>query len=121
MSKAGDAAFHPVGTEARAPSLLARATGLLPPGRRFDVPCTIDIERTREQLYAHVSLEDVVVGEGDEVIVHNAPSRVAFGEHITLQSTATVTKASVLGRLWTRLKGYFELTELYEVGFQPKE
>lgn len=121
MSKASDADFTPGSPPPSAPSLIERAADLLPLSRRFDVPCTIDIERTREQLYAHVSLEDVLIDEGDEVLVHNAPTRVAFGEHVTIQSSATVIKASALGRFWTRIKGYFELTELYEVGFQPKE
>jgi hypothetical protein len=119
--------------EASNPALDPRIQGDVPAGsadrtsgmflftRRYDVPCTIDIERTREQLYAHVTLEDILVDEGDEVTVHNAPNRVTFGEHVTMQSSATVIKASAFGRYWTRLKGYFEITELYEVGFQPKE
>ncbi len=99
----------------------ARGSDWLSPRRSFEVPCTIEIERTRETLYAHVSLDGILVDEGDEVTVHDAPSRVAFGDHVTCNSHATVVKASALGRFLTRLRGYFELTELYEVGFQPKE
>lgn len=87
----------------------------------FDVPCTIEIERTRETLYAHVSLDGVLVDEGDEVTVREAPRRVAFGEAVVCRSQATVVKATAIGRFITRLKSYLELTELYEVGFQPKE
>lgn len=121
MSKASDPALASSIQEEISPRSTERTSGLFLFTRRFEVPCTIDIERTREQLYAHVTLEDILVDEGDEVTVHNAPDRVAFGEHVTLQSSATVIKASALGRYWTRLKGYFEITELYEVGFQPKE
>jgi hypothetical protein len=32
-----------------------------------------------------------------------------------------VQRAGVLGRAWTELTALLELTELYEVGFQPKE
>jgi hypothetical protein len=35
--------------------------------------------------------------------------------------TATVERAGALERIWTELSGLLELTELYEVGFQPKE
>ena len=86
-----------------------------------EVPCTIDMERTRETLYAHVTLAGLEVWEGDAVTVHEAPTRIAFGDKISCQRSATVVRASTLGRLWTRLGSYFELTELYEVGFQPKE
>ncbi|MGH8336258.1 MAG: hypothetical protein ACRETL_05405 [Gammaproteobacteria bacterium] len=89
--------------------------------RTLEVPCTIEIERSRETLFAHVALEGVAVDEGDEVLVHDAPSHIGFGERLTRRSHATVVKASVLGRFLTRCLSYLELTELYEVGFQPKE
>jgi len=34
---------------------------------------------------------------------------------------ATVTRAGLIDRLWTQAIGLFELTELYEVGFAPKD
>lgn len=86
-----------------------------------DVPCSIEIERTRETLHAHVSLLGIEVDEGDEVTVHEAPTRPAFGERIVSTSLATVVRASALERIRVRLASYLELTELYEVGFQPKE
>ena len=92
---------------------------LLP--RTLEVACMIEIERSRETLFAHVALAGVAVNEGDVVIVHDAPTRIGFGERLTHRSRATVAKASVVGRFFTRCRSYLELTELYEVGFQPKE
>lgn len=84
----------------------------------FDVPCTIDIENTVESLHAYVELDgDIEFNPGDEVTIHDAPTMVAFGEHIVVRRRATVVRAGAIERMWTRFAGYFELTELYEVGF----
>jgi hypothetical protein len=84
----------------------------------FDVPCTIEIENTFDSLHAHVDLDgDVVIGPGDEVLVHGDPIRVPFGEKVTLHRQATVTKATRLDRVLTKIAARFELTELYEVSF----
>ncbi|EJW12783.1 hypothetical protein A33M_1572 [Rhodovulum sp. PH10] len=89
-------------------------------GRRVvEVPCTIEIEQTAESLHAHVTLQGIEVEPGDEVIVHDAPRSVAFGESTIVHSRATVVLAGRLERLLARLAGTFELTELYEVGFSP--
>lgn len=86
--------------------------------QRFDVPCTIEIEQTSETLHAHVVLDgDVQIQPGDEVMVHNAPTHVAFGERLVVRRTATVVRGSLLDRLRARIEGYLELTELYEVSF----
>jgi hypothetical protein len=86
--------------------------------RRFDVPCTIEIEQTSETLHAHVVLDgDVRIEPGDEVLVHNAPTRVEFGERLVVRRVATVVRGSLLDRLRARIEGYIELTELYEVSF----
>jgi len=75
--------------------------------RTFEVPCTVEIEQTSETLHAHVVLDgDVRIQPGDEVMVHNAPTRVEFGERLVVRRTATVVRGSAL-----------ELTELYEVSF----
>jgi hypothetical protein len=55
------------------------------------------------------------------VTVHDAPSHVGFGEHVTCTRRATVWRAGVLERAWTELVALRELTDLYEVGFRPKE
>ncbi len=96
-------------------------TALIAPRRVAVVPCSIEVERTRETLHAHVTLQGFEVSEGDEVTVRDAPTRPAFGQRIECQSFATVVRANVIERIWTRFVSYFQLTELYEVGFQPKE
>jgi hypothetical protein len=86
-------------------------------GRTFQVPCTVEIEHTAESLHAHVELDGVEAGPGDRVIVHGAPTAIPFGERKTFHCQATVTRASMIGRVRARIEGYLELTELYEVGF----
>lgn len=82
------------------------------------VPCTIEIENTFERLFAHVELHGTEpVEAGDEVLVHGNDIRVPYGEKITLQRNATVTRASTMRRLATKLAAHLELTELYEVSF----
>jgi hypothetical protein len=90
------------------------------PRQSITVPCTVELEQTHEFLQAHVHLEGVEVDVADEVEVHDAPTAVAFGEKQTFQRTATVTRASALDRLVTRLLAYRELTELYETGFDAE-
>ncbi|MFT4119065.1 hypothetical protein [Bradyrhizobium sp.] len=86
--------------------------------RSFDVGCTIEIEQTGESLHAHVSLDgNVEIRPGDEVTIHGAPVRVAFGDTVHLRRTATVVRAGTLKRLMTHVAGYLELTELYDVSF----
>jgi hypothetical protein len=81
------------------------------------LPCWVDIENTAERLHAHVELDGYDPGPGDEVIVHDAPTDVPFGEHVRVRCRATVVPASRLAGLISRAAGYLELTELYEVGF----
>ncbi len=86
--------------------------------RTIDVPATIDLEATDRELHAHVILEGVEVNEGDEVLVHNAPSFIALNEKRTMATRATVSKASLPRRMWERVMGRTRITELYEVGFE---
>ncbi len=90
---------------------------LLGRGSSVQVPCTVDLLNTAEFVHAHVVLDGVDVGPGDTVIVHDAPTHVAFGEHRVERRMATVTRATTLDRVWTKITAYLELTELYEVGF----
>lgn len=87
--------------------------------RRIEVPCTVEIEQTAESLHAHVELEGVAADPGDEVIVHGAPSRIPFGEKMTIQCRATLVRAGPWQRIKARYEGYLELTELFEVSFSP--
>ena len=89
--------------------------------RKYEFPCTIEIENTPQSLHAHVSIEgDYWIRPGDEVQVIDAPPRPPFGERIVVQRKAIVTRAGVLERAWTRLTGDFELTELYDVSFTDR-
>ncbi len=88
------------------------------PRKSFDVPCTVEIEQTSETLHAHVVLDgDIQIRAGDEVKVHDAPTRVEFGERLVVRRTATVIRGGPFDRLRARIEGYLELTELYEVSF----
>jgi hypothetical protein len=89
--------------------------------RRFELPCTVEIENTPESLHAHVEIDsDFVVEPGDEVQVIDAPERPAYGDKIVVRRTAVVTRAGAAERLWTRLVGNLELTELYDVSFTER-
>lgn len=84
----------------------------------FEVPCTVEIEQTAESLHAHVVLDgDIEIRPGDEVMVHDAPTQIAFGERVVVRRMATVVRAGLLDGIRARLQGYLELTELYEVSF----
>ena len=89
--------------------------------RRIEVPCTVEIEQTAESLHAHVTLDSgLLIAPGDEVTVHDAPTFVPYGDRIVVRRTATVLRAGAIERLWTRIAGHFELTELYEVSFSER-
>jgi hypothetical protein len=85
--------------------------------RTLEVSCTIDVEQTFDSLHAYVDLDGVEVAPGDRVLVHGAPTDIAYGERRICRGTATITRASALGRMAARIEGYLELTDLYEVGF----
>ena len=87
--------------------------------RTFDTPARIALERTADNLFAHVEL-DVAMGPGDRLIVRGPPIHLGFGEQAQLVRVATVRRASPLRRLWTRFAGNFALTELYEVSFSGR-
>jgi len=90
-------------------------------GRRhletIEVSCTIDIEQTFESLHAYVELDGVDAGPGDIVIVHDAPTDVAFGERLICWRRATVRRAKWYSRILAHIEGYLALFELFEVGF----
>ena len=98
-------------------ALLSRLTG----GRRFEVPCTVDIEQTFDSLHAHAIPEGVQLRPGDRVVVHGMPAAIAYGETMSFEARATVIRAGWLERAWTEASAILELTELYHCGFEPKE
>ena len=81
---------------------------LLPALRRqtFDSPCTVEIERSAETLEAHVVIDgDYDLRPGDEVLVRDPPTNPPFGERIIVRRTATITRAGLPERIWTRPAG----------------
>jgi hypothetical protein len=87
----------------------------------FDTPCRVEVEHSDRFLCAHVELTDgVAIRPGDRVRVHGEPIAVAFGTARTFERLATVERAGPVERLWTKLRGHFEMAELYEVSFSDR-
>jgi hypothetical protein len=84
---------------------------------QIDLPCTVDLEQTTESLHAYVEIDGVAIRPGDQVIVHDPPTQVGFGERLVCNRRVTIVRANFLGGVMARLRGYLELTELYEVSF----
>ena len=85
------------------------------------VPCTVEVSHRFESLHAHVRFNNgAIVHPGDEVLVHGRPIMAAFGEVIIEDRTATITRASAVERLWTRLTGDFDFMELCEFSFSEE-
>ena len=86
--------------------------------RSFDTLCTVRVSHTFDDLSAHVELDgDVALGPGDQVLVHGAAINLPYGEVRVERRGVTVTRASMLERLWTRLTGDADCLSLIEVGF----
>ena len=86
-----------------------------------DVPCTVEVSHRFESLHAHVRFNNgAVVYPGDEVLVHGKPVLAAYGELIIEDRTATITRASRVERLWTRLTGDLGFMELCEFSFSDE-
>jgi hypothetical protein len=85
------------------------------------VPCTVEVSHRFESLHAHVRFNNgAVVYPGDEVLVHGAPILAAYGGLIVEDRQATITRASLLERLWTRATGDFGFMELCEFSFSEE-
>ena len=94
-------------------------TGLLRAGR-IETGCLIDIEQTPEAFHAYALMDnDVTIRAGDRVTIHGAPIQVHFGARFSEHRRATIERAGLLRRVWTRLTAGLELNELYEVTFTP--
>jgi len=86
-----------------------------------NVPCTVEVSHRFESLHAHVRFNNgAVVHPGDEVLVHGKPIVAAYGEVIIEDRTATITRATLLERLWTRATGDFGFMELCEFSFSDE-
>lgn len=86
-----------------------------------DVPCTVEVSHRFESLHAHVRFNNgAVIHPGDEVLVHGTPILAAYGELIVEDRQATITRASLLERLWTRATGDFGFMELCEFSFSEE-
>jgi hypothetical protein len=89
--------------------------------RTQEIACTLEIEQTHDCFHAHLVLDgDVVIHPGDRVLLQGEPVRMAFGEKRSERRRATLTRAGLLRRAWTRLSARFELSELYDVSFTPR-
>ncbi len=85
------------------------------------VPCTVEVSHRFEELSAHVRFNNgAVVNPGDSVLVHGAPVMAPFGEVVREDRDATITRASAIERLWTRMTGDFEFIELCEFSFSEE-
>jgi hypothetical protein len=91
-------------------------------GRRSaKIAADVDIEKTADSFHAYAVPDGVEIRPGDIVTVHGVPTDIGFGERINLRCAATVSRAGLIERRWTKFAALFELAELYEVGFMPKE
>ncbi len=81
--------------------------------------CDIDIEQNEERFYAGAIPDDVGIEPGDIVILHATDDDL--GEHARYIGTrsATLIRAGFWQRNWVKFSSIFQLTELFEVGFQP--
>lgn len=83
-----------------------------------DVGCLIEINHTPERFGAHVHLDgDPVIAPGDRVCVYGEPIEVVPGRDMEVRRRARIERATALGRAWTRIRGQFEIAELFEVSF----
>ncbi|MFT4783713.1 MAG: putative Zn finger protein [Paracoccaceae bacterium] len=84
-------------------------------------PCTVEISHKFESLHAHVRFNNgAVIWPGDQVLVHGPEIMAPYGEVISEDRTATITRASKLEQLWTRMTGDFEFMELCEFSFSDE-
>jgi hypothetical protein len=86
--------------------------------RKFALTCEIDIEQSWESLHAHAIPDGIDIEAGDVIIVHDTADTLNAALY-TGQRNATLVRAGFWRRYWTRFSSIFELTELFEVGFQP--
>ncbi len=89
--------------------------------RRVEATCLVEIEKSADSFHAYAVPQGVEIMPGDEVLIHDAPTRIGYGEKLSRECRITVSRAGMLGRAWTRATSLFLLTGLYEVGFEAGE
>jgi len=88
---------------------------------RETAPCTVSISHRFEELSAHVKFNNgAVVHPGDEVQVQGPEIMAPYGEVVSEDRIAIITRASGLERLWTRMTGDLEFMELCEFSFSEE-
>jgi hypothetical protein len=88
---------------------------------REQVPCTVTISHRFEELSAHLRFNDgSIVNPGDTVEVQGPEIFAPFGEVVSEDRIAVITRASWVAQLWTRLTGDFEFMELCEFSFSEE-
>jgi F420-0:gamma-glutamyl ligase-like protein len=80
----------------------------------------VTIVHSNESLEAHVELDGIEVRAGDQVLVHQAPVDVGFGERVECRRHATVVRGNWLDGLWARWRGAMEINELYDLSFTSR-
>ncbi len=84
-------------------------------------PCTVEVSHKFESLHAHVRFNNgAVVYPGDSVLVEGPPIMAAYGEVVTEDRIAKITRATALERAWTKATGDFEFMELCEFSFSEE-
>ena len=89
--------------------------------RQIEATCLIDIEQTFDSFHAYSIPQGVDIRPGDEMLIHDAPTHVGYGETLSRECRITVNRAGTIKRAWTRATSLFLLTDLYEVGFEAGE
>ena len=89
--------------------------------RSIEATCMVEIEQSARSFHAYAVPQGVAIEPGDEVLIHDAPTRVGYGERLSRECRITVSRAGLLKRAWTRATSLFLLTGLYEVGFEAGE
>ncbi len=88
---------------------------------RETAPCVVTISHKFEELSAHVKFTNgAVINPGDSVLVHGSEIMAPYGEVVSEERTATITRASGLEQLWTRATGDLEFIELCEFSFSEE-
>jgi hypothetical protein len=91
-------------------------------GRRtVEITCEVDIEQSPDSLHAYAIPQGIEINPGDTIYLHDVPTRIGYNERRVMTCRATVVRAGWFDRWKTEMMAIFQLTELYHVGFEPKE